>query len=162
MGTDELNIFEEEFWKINQVLEKLLTDTNARAVLLIDRAGQLITSVGDTSNLDVPSFATLSAADFAATAQLALLIGEKAFSTLFHQGENQSIYISIVADKLILAIVFDKRTTLGLVRIKANQVSKELDSIFETIFTRIKSAYEKTIDSDFLSEAETELDNLFK
>ncbi|HDI83685.1 roadblock/LC7 domain-containing protein [bacterium] len=162
MGTDELNIFEEEFWKINQVLEKLLTETNARAVLLIDRAGQLITSVGDTSTLDVPSFATLSAADFAATAQLALLIGENAFSTLFHQGENQSIYISIVADKLILAIVFDKRTTLGLVRIKANQVSKELDGIFKTIFTRIKSTYEKTIDSDFLSEAESELDNLFK
>jgi len=162
LGTDELNIFEEEFWKINQVLEKLLTETNARAVLLIDRAGQLITSVGDTSTLDVPSFATLSAADFAATAQLALLIGENAFSTLFHQGENQSIYISIVADKLILAIVFDKRTTLGLVRIKANQVSKELDGIFKTIFTRIKSTYEKTIDSDFLSEAESELDNLFK
>ncbi len=162
MGTDELNIFEEEFWKINQVLEKLLTETNSRAVLLIDRAGQLITSVGDTSTLDVPSFATLSAADFAATAQLALLIGENAFSTLFHQGENQSIYISIVADKLILAIVFDKRTTLGLVRIKANQVSKELDGIFKTIFTRIKSTYEKTIDSDFLSEAESELDNLFK
>jgi len=162
LGTDELNIFEEEFWKINQVLEKLLRETNARAVLLIDRAGQLITSVGDTSTLDVPSFATLSAADFAATAQLALLIGENAFSTLFHQGKNQSIYISIVAEKLILAIVFDKRTTLGLVRIKANQVSKELDGIFKTIFTRIKGSYEKTIDSDFLSEAESELDNLFK
>ena len=93
MADGELNIFEEEFWSINKVLENLLETTSAKCLLLIDKVGQLITSVGDVSNIDVPSFATLSAADFAATSQLASIIGENEFSTLFHQGEKENIFI---------------------------------------------------------------------
>ena len=86
---DGINIFEDDFWAINDTLNRLLQGTNARTILLIDKAGQLITSCGDTTSLDTSSFATLSAADFAATSQLAALIGEKEFSTLFHQGEKE-------------------------------------------------------------------------
>jgi len=162
LATDSVNIFEEDFWKINQELEKLLQETNARSVLLVDKAGQLITSAGETSNIDVPSFATLSAADFAATAQLASIIGENTFSTLFHQGERQSIYISIVAKKVILAVVFDKKTTLGLIRIKVNQTAQRMEGLFTKIYEKIEKEYKSNIDSDFFKEAESELDNLFK
>lgn len=161
MGSD-INIFEEDFWKISKKLEKLLQETNSRTVILIDKAGQVITSVGEMGNLDLSSFATLSAADFAATSQLALLIGEESFSTIFHQGENFGIYISLVADKLILAIVFDKKTTLGLVRIKALQTSKELEAIINEIYARISSQMKPGFGKDFIDQAESELDNLFK
>ncbi len=157
-----MNIFEEEFWSINESLNKLLTTTNANSVLLIDRAGQLITSAGDTQNLDVSSFSSLSAADFAATSQLATLIGEKEFSTLFHQGENENIFISIVAHRVILVIIFDNRSTLGLVRVRVKHTAEELGKIFQNIFLKIEGQTPPpTIDEGFAKEAEEEIDKLF-
>lgn len=164
MSQEGINIFEEDFWAITDVLNNLIAATNSRNALLIDKAGQLITSSGDTSRLDLSSFATLSAADFAATSQLASLIGEREFATLFHQGEKENIYISLVADRVILAVIFDHRTTLGLVRIKAKASAEALDRIFSNIFKKIeKGTTKKTtkIDTDFTKAAEEELDKLF-
>ncbi|HID32564.1 MAG TPA: roadblock/LC7 domain-containing protein, partial [bacterium (Candidatus Stahlbacteria)] len=107
-------------------------------------------------------FATLSAADFAATSQLASIIGEKEFAHLYHQGEKENIYITIVGDRVILAVVFDKRTTLGMVRIKIKQVVGRLERIFEDIFTKIGTQpKEERITDEFTKEAEEELDKLF-
>lgn len=158
-----ISIFEEDFWAINEALNRLLQGTNARTVLLIDKAGQLITSSGDVTNLDTSSFATLSAADFAATGQLASLIGEREFSTLFHQGEKENIYVCIVANRVIVAVIFDHRTTLGLVRVRTKNTAVELERIFEDIFRKVAEEAQpaKEIDSDFKKAAEEELDKLF-
>ncbi len=121
-----INIFEEDFWAITDILNRLLQGTNARTILLIDKAGQLITSSGDTAKIDVSSFATLSAADFAATSQLASLIGEKEFSVLFHEGERDNLHISLVAQRVILVVIFDKRSSIGLVRLRVKKASDEL------------------------------------
>ncbi len=164
MPQEGMNIFEEEFWAITDVLNKLIASTNSKTALLIDKAGQLITSTGDTSRIDLASFATLSAADFAATAQLASLIGEREFATLFHQGEKENIYISLIADRVILAVIFDHRTTLGLVRIKTKATAEALERLFAEIFKKIdKGGVKKPskIDSDFTKAAEEELDKLF-
>lgn len=158
-----ISFFEEDFWAINDALNRLLQGTNARTILLIDKAGQLITSSGDTTGLDTSSFATLSAADFAATSQLASLIGEKEFSTLFHQGEKENLYVCLIADRVILAVIFDQRTTLGLVRVKAKNTAAELGKIFEDIFSKLEdeTGSQKEIDADFTKAAEEELDKLF-
>ena len=158
-----INIFEEDFWAINDTLNQLLQGTNARTILLIDKAGQLITSAGDTTSLDTSSFATLSATDFAATSQLASLIGEKEFSTLFHQGEKENLYVCLIADRVILAVIFDQRTTLGLVRVKAKNTAAELEKIFSEIFDKLEkeTGPSKEIDADFTKAAEEELDKLF-
>jgi predicted regulator of Ras-like GTPase activity (Roadblock/LC7/MglB family) len=158
-----INIFEEDFWAINDTLNRLLQGTNSRTILLIDKAGQLITSAGDTTSIDTSSFATLSAADFAATSQLASLIGEKEFSTLFHQGEKENLYVCLIADRVILAVIFDQRTTLGLVRVKAKNTAAELEKIFEDIFNKLdkETGPPSDIDADFTKAAEEELDKLF-
>lgn len=160
---ESISFFEEDFWAINDALNRLLQGTNARTILLIDKAGQLITSSGDTTSLDTSSFATLSAADFAATSQLASLIGEKEFSTLFHQGEKENLYVCLIADRVILAVIFDQRTTLGLVRVKAKNTAAELEKIFEDIFSKLdrETEHPQEIDSDFTKAAEEELDKLF-
>ncbi|MEA1913411.1 MAG: roadblock/LC7 domain-containing protein [candidate division WOR-3 bacterium] len=162
MGVSKGNHFEEEFRKIKENLEELCRDIKALAVLLIDKAGQLITTAGNTSFLDIPSFATLSAADFAATSNLADLIGEYDFTTLFHQGKEKSIYVSLISDQVILAVIFTKETTLGLVRIKVRKVSKKLEGFFDKIFADIEGEYVGMIDDDFIGEAESELDSLFE
>lgn len=158
-----INIFEEDFWAITDVLNRLLQGTNSRTILLIDKAGQLITSAGDTATLDTSSFATLSAADFAATSQLASLIGEKEFSTLFHQGEKENLYVCLISNRVILAVVFDQRATLGLIRVKAKNAAAELEKIFEEIFSKLEkdSGPSSEIDADFTKAAEEELDKLF-
>src|SRR2546428_95274 len=40
------SIFEEDYWAIRSVLTELLKNSNAQSVLLIDRTGQLISSLG--------------------------------------------------------------------------------------------------------------------
>ncbi len=162
MPDDREASFEREFQAIKESLEELCRETKAVSVLLIDKAGQLITSAGNVSSLDIPSFATLSAADFAATSNLADLIGEHDFSTLFHQGVQKSIYVSLIADKVILAVIFTRETTLGLVRIKVKKTAEKLSGLFEKIFEVLESEYSGAVDDDFISEAETELDSLFE
>ncbi|MEO0231048.1 MAG: roadblock/LC7 domain-containing protein [candidate division WOR-3 bacterium] len=161
---EETALFEKEFYEITNILKKLLETSNSKTVLLIDKAGQLICSTGDTRDLDLLSFSTLSAADFAATAQLAELIGEKEFSSLFHQGEKESLYISMVANRVILAVLFDQRTTLGLVRVRVKHATNELEGVFRRIFEKIEKPVKeeaKIFDEDFTKEAEEEIDKLF-
>ena len=166
--SENVNVFEDDFWSINEKLNELLKNTNALSVLLIDKAGQLITTAGDISQLDTTSFASLSAADFAATSQLAMLVGEKEFATLFHQGEKQNIYVASIEARVMLAVVFDQRTTLGLVRVRVKQTVAELIKLFQAIFNKLEGDHAggghsvSPLGADFASEAESELDNLFK
>ncbi len=163
---ENVNVFEDDFWAISEKLNELLKNTNSQAVLLIDKAGQLITTAGDVSQLDTTSFASLSAADFAATSQLAMLVGEKEFATLFHQGEKQNIYVASIEARVMLAVVFDQRTTLGLVRVRVKQTVAELVKLFQAIFSKLDGGPgaqpQSPLGSDFGAEAESELDNLFK
>lgn len=164
MPFESVNIFEQDFWEINESLEALRKESNAESVLLIDKAGQLITSAGDISAMDMSAFASLSAADFAATSQLAMLIGEAEFSTLFHQGKTLSLYVSVVAQSVILVVIFGGKTTLGLVRLKVNTYAKKLENIFGRIFEKLGTAKEEREDEfgeDFFKEADSEIDNLF-
>lgn len=157
------NIFEKDFWSITEALNGLIKSANVKAAMLVDKAGQVITTSGDTESFDLSSFATLSAADYAATSQLATIIGEREFAHLYHQGEKDNIYITIIGDRVILAVVFDKRTTLGLVRVKIKQTVLHLEKIFEEIFTKIgtQPKAEERITDEFTKEAEEELDKLF-
>jgi predicted regulator of Ras-like GTPase activity (Roadblock/LC7/MglB family) len=124
---------------ITAALQRFLRESHARCALLVDRAGQLVTTVGEApsgSAFDVTAFASLTAADFSANDQLARLIGERDFSTLFHQGEKESMFLADVARRLILVVLFDNRTTLGLVRLKLRGTVHELAERFEEVFAR--------------------------
>ncbi len=164
MPFENVNIFEQDFWEINESLEILRKESNAESVLLIDKAGQLITSAGDVRSIDMSAFASLSAADFAATSQLALLIGEAEFKTLYHQGKKFSLYVSVVAQSVILVVIFGQKTTLGLVRLKVNNTTQKLEMIFTRIFEKlgsVKVEKEREFGEDFFREADSEIDNLF-
>ncbi|MDD3803212.1 MAG: roadblock/LC7 domain-containing protein [bacterium] len=165
MSYENLSIFEQDFWDINNALNRLLTSTNATALLLVDKAGQMITSVGNTTNVDLVSFGSLAAADFAATSQLALLIGEDEFTELFHQGKHENIYITIVLSRIILVVIFGKTTNLGLIRVRIKTSVAELEKIFKNIFSKLNSnapRVKETFNDDFKKAAESELDDLFK
>ena len=52
------------------------------------------------------AYVASTAGNVAATDGLAKLIGEKEFSILFHEGERDNIHISLVAQRVILVVIF--------------------------------------------------------
>jgi predicted regulator of Ras-like GTPase activity (Roadblock/LC7/MglB family) len=156
-------VFEEDYWAINTILQELLKNSNAASVLLLDKTGQLISSLGDPPQFDMHSFASLCAADFEANAQLAVLIGEKDFSTLYHQGSNESMYLARVEKNIILVILFDKRTTLGLVRLRAKKAVDNLETVIRRLYGKLEYENEENTEfnEEFVQQAEMEIDSLF-
>jgi predicted regulator of Ras-like GTPase activity (Roadblock/LC7/MglB family) len=96
MAGADLVMYEEEFKRIDEELQKLKKQANAIVVFLVDKNGQLIASAGDTSNIDTTSLASLTAGNIAATGGIAKLLGEKEFTILFHEGEKDNINITLV------------------------------------------------------------------
>ena len=159
----EWAIFEEDYWSINNVLDDLLASSQASNIILIDRTGQLITQCGPDVEFDLTSFASLCAADFEANYQLARLIGEKDFSTLFHQGTRDSMYLAKIKRGVVLVVLFRKDTTLGLVRLRVKRAVEELDGIIDNLYDKLEYRNEEydTFDDDFTEGVEAEIDNLF-
>ncbi len=159
VGSASWSVTEEDFGGITEALQRFLHETNARCALLVDRSGQLVATVGEQPNFDPTAFATLTAADFSANDQLAKLIGEDDFSSLFHQGEKESMYLADIARRVILVALFDNRTTLGLVRLRIKDTVLELTKLFHDVFTRAKSSANEP---GLLAGADDEIDQLFR
>jgi predicted regulator of Ras-like GTPase activity (Roadblock/LC7/MglB family) len=155
-------MYDEEFQRISAVIEKLLRESNAKVIFLVDKNGQLIAGCGETENLDTTSLASLTAGNIAATGGLAKLIGEKEFSILFHEGEKDNIHISIIAQRVILVVIFDHRSSLGLVRLRVKKASDELAGIFEDLAAKAEEVEKAgNVDSPFAEITDDDIDNLF-
>jgi len=168
-------MFEEDFRSTTFILQTLQRSAGARSVMLIDKTGQLINSIGEPPGFDVTSFSSLAAADFAANAMLAEMVGEKDFATLVHQGATASLYLSMIegvsdqpsrANRVILVVLFDRKTSLGLVRLKARRATDELIVVLNRLFNKLEYRNEETLTTtlgaDFQAEAENEIDSLFQ
>ncbi len=123
---------EQQYHQIKAVLAKLRLDSSARVAFLVDKDGQQIAVHGDVGNLDTTSLASLAAGNVAATGGMAQLIGEKEFPTLSHEGERESIHICVIG-RVLLIVVFDDRSSLGLVKLRVKQATHELTLIFEEV-----------------------------
>jgi predicted regulator of Ras-like GTPase activity (Roadblock/LC7/MglB family) len=157
-------LYEEEFHEIIKEVERLRRDANCKVVFVIDKNGQLIASAGEDKDMDTTSLASLTAGNIAATGGLAKLLGEKEFSILFHEGERDHLHISLIGDRVILVVIFDNRTSLGLVRLRVKRASENLIKIFDTInqkATEGKAPGEEA-QSPFAEITEDDIDNLFR
>jgi predicted regulator of Ras-like GTPase activity (Roadblock/LC7/MglB family) len=155
MADTPILLREQQYHRIKAVLARLRIDASARVVFLVDKDGQEIASHGEVGNLDTTSLASLAAGNVAATGGMAQLIGEKEFPTLSHEGEKESIHISVVS-RLLLVVVFDERSSLGLVKLRSKQVSHQLATMFEEI-----AAEDFDDDSPFAGITDEDIDSLF-
>ncbi len=148
---------EPEYEALLSVLRKLLADASAKVVFLVDKDGTLLASAGDAVGFDTTSLASLAAGNIAATGGLANLIGEKEFSILFHEGERDNMHLSVVAERLILVVVFGRRSSVGLVRLRVRQASAR----FNDVMTEALAASDA--DSGGVEElTEADIESLFK
>ncbi|PYP42077.1 MAG: dynein regulation protein LC7 [Gemmatimonadetes bacterium] len=159
-GASSWSFREEDATRIGALLNSLLREANARTALLVDRTGQMLATVGEEPRFDPVAFATLTAADFSANDQLARMLGENEFGALFHQGDRDSLYLADVARRVILVVLFDNRTTLGLVKLRVRGVVEALSALFTEMFAR-EAAGERRMETGFVPEAEDEIDRLF-
>jgi predicted regulator of Ras-like GTPase activity (Roadblock/LC7/MglB family) len=161
-GAASWSFREDDARRIQQLLGSFLADSGARTAMIVDRTGQLVATVGETPVFDATVFATLTAADFSANDQLARMLGEPEFGALFHQGERESMYLADVARRVILVVLFDTRTTLGLVKLKVRGTVHALTDAFNEMFAREQQAQRRpAVESGLVGDAEDEIDRLF-
>ncbi|HET7039457.1 MAG TPA: roadblock/LC7 domain-containing protein [Gemmatimonadales bacterium] len=158
-GAGTWSLGESDHQRITEQLHGLLHESNARCALLVDRTGQLLAQAGEQLHFDPTAFASLTAADFSANDQLAKMIGEPEFASLFHQGERESMYLADVARRVILVVLFDQRTTVGLVRLRVKQAVLDLSKFFDELFSRYASGRQPQ--RPLLEGADDEIDKLF-
>ncbi len=158
-GTANWSFTQDDFTAITESLRRFLGETKSLCALLVDRSGQLVTTVGEAPGLDTTSFASLTAADYSANDQLAKLVGETDFSSLFHQGEKESLYVADIARRLLLVIIFDSRTTVGLVRLRMKDEVEELTQLIDRVFSRDRNS--DAPPKKLLQGADDEIDKLF-
>ncbi len=151
-------MYEEDYRLIQATVEKLHRDSNAKAVLLIDKNGQEIAAAGEIENLDTTSLSSLMAGNVAATGGIAKLLQEKEFSGQFHEGERTNVHISIVAQRLILVVLFDERSSLGLVRLRVKKAANELAQILDNMMEKPVQPQQPSIFAEITDE---DIDNLF-
>jgi predicted regulator of Ras-like GTPase activity (Roadblock/LC7/MglB family) len=159
-GSASWSFREEDARRIEHRLALFLGEAGARTAILVDRTGQILATVGQPPAFDPVAFASLTAADFSANDQLARLLGEEEFGALFHQGERESLYLADVARRVILVVLFDTSTTVGLVKLRVRPVVRDLTAVFHEMFAR-EDQHRPQVDASFVGEASDEIDKLF-
>ena len=158
MVNPQMVMYEEEFNQIQTVVDRLVKDANSKVVFIVDKNGQLIAASGDVDNLDTTSLASLTAGNIAATGGMAKLLRESEFTTQSHEGERANIHIQIVGNRVILVVIFDSKTSLGLVRLRVKRASEELNLIFESLMRKVQDPARET---PFAEITDDDIDNLF-
>lgn len=154
----QMVMYEEEFRRIQAIVDRLVREANAKVVFIIDKNGQLIANAGETDHLDTTSLASLTAGNIAATGGIAKLLRENEFTTQFHEGEHANIHIQLVGNRVILVVIFDNKTSLGLVRLRVKRASEELNTIFEELLNKVQDPSHET---PFAEITDDDIDNLF-
>lgn len=155
-----LCFYGEDVQRIDEELDGFLELSGATCAMLVDRSGHMVTRRGGAMNGSLESVAALAAGSFAATREMARLVGEGEFSTLFHQGSRESLQISAIGDRSLLVVVFDESSNLGLVRFYAEETTGRLTGLFVSMAA--KAVREGAgLAEDFSSSASAALDELF-
>ena len=160
MFDSQLVMLEDDFRKIAAVCERLVRDANSKGVFVVDKAGQLIAEAGEMRGIDSTSLASLTAGCIAATGGLAKIVGEEEFPIHFHQGQRDNLHITLVGGRMILVVVFDERSSLGLVRLRVKKAGVELSKIFEEIEKKSEQQASQG-GSPFAEITDDDIDNLF-
>ena len=157
-----LRFYEKDIRRLEKIMEEFLKLSQAKCVFLVDKEGHMITRVGGDIDFNQDTISALVAGSFAATKEMARLLGEREFSALYHQGENDNIQLSLVGDRTILTVIFDDSTTLGMVRLYVSETVKKLNQVFEDARSGTNRAGEgEILNSDYSETAKSKLDNLF-
>ena len=162
MQDTQLVMYDEDYRRILAVIQRLVQDANAKGVFVVDRNGQMIGEAGEMRGIDTTSLASLTAGCIAATGGLAKIVGEDEFPVHFHQGQRDNLHITLVSNRIILVVVFDDRSSLGLVRLRVKKAGVQLAKVFEEIQKKAERSQAKgNVGTPFAEITDEDIDNLF-
>lgn len=153
-----LIFYENDVQRLNAEIDTFLELSKARCALLVDRDGHLVTRRGEPVRTSEDTISALIAGSFAATMEMARLLGENEFSILFHQGQRDSIQLQLCGDRTLMAVLFDGRTNLGMVRFYAQETGNRIYEILKSISAENRQA---DLGSDYGDGVGDALDKLF-
>src|SRR4029079_7083504 len=151
-------MFPEEQQQMSMVCARLAPDANAKTVLLIGRDGQPIADAGGVDELGVCSLSSLTAGNVAATGGISKILRENDFTSQFHEGQKTHVHITLVGGRAILVVLFDERSSLGLVRLRVTTTADEMAKLFDQV---AKKAAAKSQPSILTEITDSDIDNLF-
>ena len=162
MPKSQFMLSTETYNKITRVLKDLERSNRADLVLFCESNGVAVTHAGNPDHLNLSGFSSLNAANYAATREMATMLGEQnAFKFLFLEGEENNIYICNVGFEFLLSITFSKSVALGMVRIYASKAVKELQQILEDAKQSDEQISEKVLDDEFSALLNDAFDSSF-
>lgn len=114
-----------------KAISDLVVQTEAGEAYLTDCSGNVIAQTSGHDSSAVQSIAALSAGAFAATRQLAGLLGESMFQSVLHQGHDSHLYMQSLASQFLVLVVFGRNTTVGLVKLYVKKMSAEIELLLQ-------------------------------
>ena len=157
-----LVISDRDLATISSVLMRLMNDTNAASIMLIDKSGQVVAVQGNNTRRNATTLGALLAGVFSSSREVAKLLDEKDFRNIFQQGVQQNIYTSMVEEQWLLVIIFDRLTHIGLVKVLSKKASDELGRILERVRNDTTRAKSSVLNLQFRSSVEDTIDLLFR
>ena len=152
-------IYEEEHAQLTETCERLARDALAKAIFIVDKDGQLVTMTGETTGIDTTGMASLVAGSTAETGGLAQMLGEEEFPVHFHEGQHTHVHVSVIGGAMILVVIFDDRSSLGLVRLRTKRAYSDMMAVYEKVQARMNDDSQKM---DLFGEiTDDDIDSLF-
>jgi predicted regulator of Ras-like GTPase activity (Roadblock/LC7/MglB family) len=119
-------LIEEDIARLERELRELVEKSDATTALVIDKAGFLIASQGDTQQFDLTSIAALASGAYMANQTIAGLVKEPNFNSIYHQGEKFSLLVMCMDDSCLLTVIFKAQVSVGAVKYFAEPAVKHM------------------------------------
>ena len=154
-------IYNEEYDLIKKILEDLRKNTKAEIVFIIDSEGHCIASTGELDDTYLSSISSLIAGSIAAVNSVAQMLNIESFTNILTESVKKSLHVSLINDKAMLIIIFDRSSNLGLVRFRVKSSLKELEKVFIIINEKLESEDLKEDESPFNGVSDEDIDEIF-
>ena len=109
-------------------------ESRARIALLVSGAGQVLAQHGFARGYHVMNVASLAAATHASSHALAQLAGAERWEHLYHGGRERQLFLAPLrtpVEELILVVIFDADSSLGIVRLFYENLEREVAALPE-------------------------------
>jgi predicted regulator of Ras-like GTPase activity (Roadblock/LC7/MglB family) len=157
-----LILYQREAERLRVLCDTLREMSRAKGVYLIDSDGQLLESSGEFKGLDTTALASLTAAYNASAVGIFKIIEEKAPTNQLLEGGIGSLFFSVISNVLIVGVLFDSKSNLGLVRLRTKKVGEELAQLLAQRTIDAKNNTKQEPDSDLFSDVTgDDIDHLF-
>ena len=156
----------DELARLVEVLKAPITEfvreARVRTALLINTSGQVLAQHGFTRSYEVMNVASLAAAAHAAARALAQMTEAKRWTHLHHAGKQRQMFMAPIRtplEELILVVIFDGDSSLGLVQLFFQRFSARIGALPELrqrTFQTTQSNFERDLQAGLSNVLATE------